>query len=274
MKKMLSLIPIIIIIVLGLTAMKIMDDKMKNILQQIQMSEDDANNMIWSNCANSNFYAPGPKTLKGLATGERASIVESVAKYVKEYSVTPEFLNKYKEFRETKKPKPPEKPKTMDQMKEEQRKSFQDAIKNMEETKKVMPADQQGMFDETIKQYKEQLKEIDNPDNPMYSKDVENVYQQGYEQQMTDYNNKLAQWGQDYPENNPRSLIKNWLKNFLDETKDVDFSATTALDQYNRNVFVKQEYERKSYLWKLCYRTGKEATDAARKFAQNWLNEL
>ncbi len=273
MKKILFIIPVIII-VLGLTAMKIIDDKMKNILQQIQMSENDANNMIWSNCANSNFYAPGPKTLKALAKGERALIVESVAKYVKEYSATPEFLNKYKEFRETKKPEPPEKPKTMDQMKEEQRKTYQDAIKNMEETKKQMPADQQGMFEETIKQYKEQLKEIDNPDNPMYSKDVENIYQQTYDQQMNDYNNKLAQWGKDYPEGNPQFLIKNWLSNFLDETKDIDFSAQTALDQYNRNIFVKQEYERKSYLWKLCYRAGKEATDSGRKFAQKWLSEL
>jgi flagellar biosynthesis GTPase FlhF len=273
MKKLLIILPALII-VLGLTAGKIIDDKMKSILQQIQLSETDANGMIWSNCANSNFYTPGPKTLKGLAMGERATVVESVAEYVKEYSATQEFMNKYKELRENRKPQPPEKPKTMVEMKEEQRKTFQDAIKNMEETKKQMPADQQGMFDETIKSYKEQLKEIDNPDNPMFSKDVENIYQQGYDQQMTEYNNNLAQWEKDYPDNNPGFLIKNWLTKFLEETKDIDFSAQTAIDQYKRNVFVKQEYERKSYLWKLCFRAGKEATDAGRKFAQKWLGEL
>lgn len=273
MKKLFIVFPVIILVLI-LTAEKIIDDKMKNILQQIQMNEGDANNMIWSNCANSNFFAPSPKTLKALAKGERASIVESVAKYVKEYTATPEFLNKYKELRENKKPEPPEKPKTMDQMKDEQRKAFQDAIKSTEETKLKMPADQQSMFDDAIKQYKEQLKEIDNPDNPMFSKDMENMYQQMYEQQTADYNNKLAQWEKDYPENKPGFLIKNWLNNFLNETKDVDFAAQTALDQYKREVFIKQEYERKSPVWKLCYRAGKEATDAGRKFTQKWLSEL
>ena len=56
-------------------------------------------------------------------------------------------------------------------------------------------------------------------------------------------------------------------------SKDVDFSAQTAIDQ-NRTLFVKQEYERKDYMWELCFRGGKETTEAGRKYAQAWLNEL
>ncbi len=264
----------LVVIVIALTAGRMIDEKMKNILQQIQLDEDGAKNMIWSNCAYSNFYIPNPRTLKAVASGERASIVETVALYAKEYSATPEFLSKYNELRETKKPEPPEKPKTIEEMKEEQRRGIEEGIKNLEETKSKMPSDQQSMFDETIKQYKEQLKEIDNPDNPMFSKEVENMYNQMYEQQMTEYNNKVLEWQKDFPENNPHLLIKAWLTKFIDETKDVDYKAQTAADQYNRQVFVKQEYERKSYLWKLCYRAGKEATDAGRGFAQKWLAEL
>ncbi len=273
MKKIFFLIPITIVIV-GFSAGRLIDDKMKNILQQIQMDEDGAKNMIWSNCAYSNFYIPNPRTLKSIASAERSSIVETIARYAKDYSSTPEFMNKYNELRENKKPEPPDKPRSIDEMKEEQRKNIEEGIKNMEETKSKMPADQQSMFDETIKQFKEQLKEIDNPDNPMYSKEVEDMYKQMYDQQMTEYNNKVAEWKGAYPENNPRSLIKTWLSKFLDETKDVDFKAQTAADQYNRQVFVKQEYERRSYLWKLCYRAGKDATDAGRSFAQKWLGEL
>ncbi len=273
MKKILFTIPIVVIII-GFTTGRLLDDKMKNILQQIQMDESGAKSMIWSNCSYSNFYVPNPRTLKSLASGERASIVEAVARYTKEFSATPEFLNKYGELRETRKPVPPEKPKTIDEMKEEQRKGITEGIKNMEETKTKMPADQQAMFDETIKQFKDQLKEIDNPDNPMFSKEVENMYKQMFDQQMSEYNDKLAEWQKDYPENNPGLLIKAWLTKFLDETNDVDFKAQTAADQYNRQVFVKQEYERKSYLWKLCYRAGKEATDAGRSFAQSWLGEF
>jgi hypothetical protein len=273
MKMLIIAIPFLILI-LGFTAAHIIDDKMKNILQQLQMNEGDANNMIWSNCANSNFYSPGPKTLKGLAAGERSSVVESVAMYVKDYSSTPEFMAKYNELRENQKPAPPEKPKTMDEMRAEQKKSMEEGIKNLEETKLKMPADQQSVFDETINQYKEQLKELDNPDNPMFSKDMENMFKQMYDQQLTEYNNKLSEWENDYPVNDPKGLIKRWLTKFLDETRDVDFSAQTATDQYNRQVFVKQDYERKSPLWKLCFRAGKEATGTGVNFAQKWLSEL
>ncbi len=273
MKKVFIAVPLLLLF-LGLAAGRMIDDKMKHILQQLAIDEGYANNMIWSNCAYSNFNFPSPKTLKGLASGERAPLVQTVAAYVKEYSTTREFLAKYNELRESNKPAPPEKPKTMDEMKAEQRQSYEEGIKNMEETKSKMPADQQSMFDESIKQFKEQLKEIDNPDNPMYGKDVENMYKQMYDQQMLDYNTKLIEWEKEYPENNPKPLLKKWLAKFLDETKDIDFSAVTAADQNKREVFVKQEYERKSYVWKLCYRAGKEAADAGRSFAQKWMNEL
>jgi hypothetical protein len=273
MKKILITVPLVLIF-LGFAGGKIVDDKIQNILQQLQINDADAKDVIWSDCAFSNFYHPSPRALKNLAAGDRVSVVESVAQYVKEYSSTPEFLSRYNQLREKKKPAPPLKPKTTEEMKEEQRKSLEDGIKSMEETKSKMPADQQSMFDETINQYKEQLKEIDNPDNPLFSKDVENMYTQVYEQQMVEFNNKIAEWEKQYPENNPSLLIKAWLEKFLDETKDVDFSAETAVDQYNRELFVKQEYERKSSVWKLCYRAGKEATDTGRNLAQKWLNEL
>jgi hypothetical protein len=273
MKKLFITIPLIVV-VLGLTAGRIIDDKMNKILQQLQINENDARDLIWSNCGFSNFYIPNPRALKNIAAGEKASVVETVAKYVKDFATAPDFLNKYNQLRENKKPKLPEKPKTTDEMKDEQRESYQEAIKSMKETKSKMPSDQQGMFDETIKQYEEQLKEIDNPDNPMFSKEVEDMYKQVYDQQMVEYNGRLAEWEQNYPENKPASLIKDWLTKFLDESKDVDFSAITATDQYNKQVFVKQEYEKKSPLWKLCYRAGKEATDAGRRFAQQWLSEL
>ncbi len=273
MKKIILTVSLALII-LGFTTGRMIDDKMKDILQKIQMDDDGAKNMIWSNCAYSNFFIPNPRTLKSLALGERTAVVEAVAGYAKDYCSTTEFLKKYNELRENKKPGMPEKPKTMDEMKGEQRKSIEDGIRNMEETKTKMPADQQSMFDETIQQFKEQLKELDNPDNPMFSKEVEDMYKQMYDQQMNEYNTKVAEWQKDFPENNPRFLIKAWLTKFLDEIKNVDFKAQTAADQYNRQVFIKQEYEKKSYLWKLCYRAGKEATDAGRAFAEKWLGEL
>ncbi len=137
-----------------------------------------------------------------------------------------------------------------------------------------MPKDQQASFDETIKSFKEQLKEIDDPNNPMYSPEMENSMKQMYDEQMNQYKEQVAQWEKEYPANNPTSMIKNWLNEFLDGSKDVDFKAELAESQGGKRVFVKQTYENKPELWKVCFRAGKEPTEAARKFAQNWLKEL
>ena len=143
----------------------------------------------------------------------------------------------------------------------------------MKTTKASVPADQRAIFDESIKYLEEQLKAIDDPNNTMYSPEMDKYSQMGYEQQMEQHKKDVEEWETKYPANNPKSLIKVWLQSFLEQTKDVDFNAQTAIDK-NRTLFVKQEYERKNNLWKLCYRGGKETTEAGRKFAQSWLNEL
>jgi hypothetical protein len=69
------------------------------------------------------------------------------------------------------------------------------------------------------------------------------------------------------------SIIVKQLKQFLDLSATVDFTAQT-MQKENKLVFVNPAYEAKSPAWKLCFRCGKEAIAGARKFAQQWLNEL
>jgi hypothetical protein len=52
------------------------------------------------------------------------------------------------------------------------------------------------------------------------------------------------------------------------------FNAELRNNNYGKKVFVKSEYEEKSSLWKLCFRSGKESVEAARAYAKSWLNEL
>jgi len=69
------------------------------------------------------------------------------------------------------------------------------------------------------------------------------------------------------------SIIVKQLKQFLDLSATVDFTAQT-MQKGKTLVFVNPAYEAKSSAWKLCFRCGKEAITGARKFAQQWLNEL
>lgn len=70
-----------------------------------------------------------------------------------------------------------------------------------------------------------------------------------------------------------KGIIVKQLKQFLDLSATVDFSAQTV-QKGNKIVFVNPLYEEKSTAWKLCFRCGREAVTGARKFALQWLNEL
>ena len=70
-----------------------------------------------------------------------------------------------------------------------------------------------------------------------------------------------------------KSIIMTQLKQFLDLSATVDFTAQTV-QKGNKLVFVNPAYEAKSPAWKLCFRCGKDAVEGARKFAQQWLNEM
>ena len=72
---------------------------------------------------------------------------------------------------------------------------------------------------------------------------------------------------------NYKANIKAQLQQFLDESTDVDFEA--KVEQKNgRREFVNNDYRRKSYVWKQCFRMGKPATMELRKIAEGWLKEL
>ena len=70
-----------------------------------------------------------------------------------------------------------------------------------------------------------------------------------------------------------KGIIAKQLKQFLDLSATVDFTAQTV-QKGNKHVFINPAYEAKSPAWKLCFRCGKEAVTGARKFAQQWLDEL
>lgn len=273
MKKTFLFLPFLLIIS-GFIYNHIIDEKMKQLLQQLNVSDSYAQEMIFSGCSGNYFNPPNLKAIKGLASGDRTSLVPIVGKYIKDFTSSQDFIKRYNNYRETKKPKEPEKPKTIAQMKDEQCKGIKEGIANLEQTKKQTPKDQQGIYDDMIQQYKEQLKTIDDPDNPMFSPEMEKIFNDSYQQQMTEYNAKLSEWKKEYPADNPKPMIRTWVNTFLEKTADVNYNAKTATGQYGKDIFVDQKYERKDGVWKMGYRAGKAPMDAARSFAQGWLSEL
>lgn len=269
MKKYLFLLAIVS---LGFTVNHLYDDKVKNILSQLKLSEDNAEMTIFSNLSRPSFYIPGVAALKKIAVGERPSVALFAAEYIKQQTTTQEFIKRYNEYREKKKPALPEKPQPVSEMKEQYRKQLEESIANTDKMIQQLP-DMKATFEESKKSMQQQLAELDDPNNPMFSADMEKLMTDGYNQQMEIYNQKVAGWEEEYPANNPDKMIKKWLNTFLENTGNVDFSAETK-EVNGKIVFVNQNYERKSHMWKLCFRAGKETVETARTFAEKWLREL
>ena len=262
------------LVLFGFTAGKMVDDKTKTLLKHFQLSEDDAMNQVFSNISGPSFYLPNLKTLKAMATGERVEMVKSIGHYVKEFTTSQEFLKRYSEYRGYKKPDEPKKPESGAELQKKTVADMKKSIADLEKQMKEMNAEQKKMFEDIVKQQKEQLAEYEKPDNPMFGKNYDDAMQQSYKMQLDDYNKKYKEWETNYPEGKPAFLIKEWLTTYLEKSKDIDFNAQLATNNYGKQVFAKADYERKDILWKLLFRAGKESTDASRSFAQSWLNVL
>jgi len=271
MKKLLIAIPVLFVLY-GFYSNFVLEYTIKTLFQKIEITDESARDFIWNNISSIGFYFPNPKDLKNMAMGERASIVKLVGNYVKEFTKSEEFKSKYLSYRENVKPQPPQKPQTAEEMKKQNKEQMAKSIAEMEKLMNSFPADQRPTFEESIKSMKEQLKEIDDPNNPMYSSQMDEQLNQMYKMQMQEFDDRVKQWEQDYPID-PKNMIAQWLIRFLDTSKDVDFNAELRTKD-DRKYFVKSEYEEKDYLWKICFRSGKPTTEAARTFAQSWLSEL
>jgi hypothetical protein len=273
MKKILFAFPLFVF-VLGFTAGYIVDDKLKNLLQQFKTNEETAKSNIFYAVSGPSFYIPNVKILKDLAIGDRVSTIESMGKNIKEYVASKEFINKYNQLRDDRKPSPPEEPKYSAQLKDEARENLKNSIAETEKSKLQMAKDQQAMFDEIITSLKQQLKDIDDPQKTMYKPEMDEYIKQGYQMQMDGYKKEVAAWENEYPINNPTPMIKKWINTFLEKSADINFNAKTTKNKDSIFKFVDQQYEYKDSQWKLYYRAGKETVSAARTFAQSWLNEL
>lgn len=86
------------------------------------------------------------------------------------------------------------------------------------------------------------------------------------------YNEQLAEWKANYPPTS-KEMLRRRLREFLDESKDVDFNAQ-LVRRGRKMVFVNEDYEGRSEEWKRCFRAGKAPVEKARAIAKSWLAEL
>lgn len=218
------------------------------------------------------LYYYGVKNAKSLAINDRAAVAKDLLNYTKAFVTGPLFKKQYDDMRKNSKPQEPVlKPlRTIEQIQKEEIAKTEKSIKDIEKSMKEMPQFAKSM-EPVLEMQKKNLKDYQDPKNSYFAAIAQGEkYDQ--ENQLRNHKERMAEWGKNMPEN-VNDFIAERLQKMLDATKDIDYNAQ-LVEKYGKKRFVNPKYEGKNQEWKQGFRAGKEVTEPARAFAQQWLNEL
>ncbi len=247
MKKILISVSVLGIVFL-LNSYKVNTTINSNVLSILGYTKSDAERNIMGSIYSGSPWFLKPNNLASLVTmagGDKAQVAKDFCVYVKSYVNSQEFKDKYEAYRQSMKPSPI----TMTEEEKEMQKEMIAMQQELftEETLEMLPAEARANAQQSLEDLKA------SADGKLTS------------EQLNDWEKKVPA--------NPYAAIKKGLEEFLTETKDVDFTATTSMKD-SKKIFNNPVYERKGLSWKACYRAGKEVTEVTRSFAQEWLAEL
>lgn len=243
-----------------------------DLLGELGFTEQSARERIFQNFVDGSVYSDFKVAVfKAAAPDKRVLFVKAVTTFAKTFTQTEQFKTMYAEYREANKPTPASADtKGFDEQMAAQAKEFEQNLAQMKEIMKTMPPDQQKEMQQQIEQMRKEMEA--NRKNPEMKAAYEETMKAESAANAEDYARRLKEWEQEHPAN-ANQLIANRLREFLDETKDLDYTAKLVA-QYGKMRFADEKFERKSSQWKMCFRAGKEATETACAFAAEWLKEL
>jgi hypothetical protein len=209
-----------------------------------------------------------------IAIGDRAAIMLEAMKYAKQYVSTAEFEKEYQQVRENLKPKPyTAVAKTKEDIREESIKRNETVIENLQKQLLLSTTDTflRKTYRDHIVELKKEIEDFKKPNSGL----IDNMWRLEQEN-ATRLNERFKglgkQWETNYPQNY-LPVIKARLVQFLAVTNGIDYNAVLA-ERNGKQVFTNPAYEAKSLQWKMAFHAGKEVTETARTFVQQWIKEL
>jgi hypothetical protein len=224
-----------------------------------------------------------PPSLRRLSAEARAQFVRAAGALALEYYQTDDFRKRYAAWRDQHAPKL--NLVTPQEMQERNARAAADYAKAEAEQKDAAAniesqranLKKAGMNDDQINQLIAQMKQAQErvaamrasgqmPSGPQLM--TEEQRQQENEVRQRSYDAARSDFEREHPAN-PDALVRRKLEEFLALSATVDFAA-----KVENGKFLDPADERQSSDWKLCFRAGKPAVEAARDVAQDWLKSL
>lgn len=242
-----------------------------DVWQQLGLTERDGAEHIKQSFIYGYLQYAGISKARHIALGDRATVAKDMLAFARTYLKGEDFRKAYTQLRTSNKPQEPSKPQTEAEIRKKSIDGIREGIANTEKSMKTVNADMKKILQESLAMLQNQLKEYEDPNNEML-KLIAQSGVQNYEYQLSAYKEDLKKWEKEYPAD-PAPFVKQRLQQMLDATKDIDYNAQLT-ERNGKKYFAKAEYERKNPHWKMGFRAGREVTETARAFVQQWIGEL
>jgi len=261
------LLVILSLFLFSFTLKKVNEEFMK----QLGISQATADDKITGSLLSGSLDYYGISNLKHILFNNRAAVVKDVAAYAKNYVNSNAFRKKYNQLRENNKPAPAQQPEPPEEIRASMIKMAREFVQSSEENLKKAGPDMKKIFEQSLETAKKNLKDAEDP----YNKSLK-AYGQNYESMKTmmqrSYDNSIKIWETKYPADHLQ-YIKVKLQAFLEATAGIDFNAQ-LVEKNGKKYFANPDYERKGNRWKLAFRAGRDAVEAGRAFAGQWISEI
>jgi hypothetical protein len=199
----------------------------------------------------------------------RVAIVNAAATLARAFVDSDEFLRRYADHREANGPDPLPPVTSADEVLAQQRSNFEAQVEGMRKQFIEVTPEQRETLEKGFDAVRARFDEMDKSGTRA---ELDVALRAQRTRQVQAHETAMKELETLYPAD-PRALVANRLRRFLDLSKDVDFKAQVA-EKDKRMHFVEPSLEAKPAEWKMLFRAGKPATDAARAFAQKWLADL
>ena len=258
------------LLVVGILILVSAVDDLDGALQMMKTTRAQLETLITDDIGNGALFFP--KGCKLVPADKRASVVRAIGGYAKSFTKTEAFLKWYEGYRKDRKPEEPTLMKSGADQKKEQIDQIKQMIAETEKASQGATGQQKEAYRQAIDSAKKMIEQLQAP-NPEQDAMINQLASQTNQEARDKNAKETADWSRDYPGKDPRPLLRKRLQDFLNATQGIDYAAV-VLKKGDKLVFQNAAYEQKDTDWKLAFRAGKEATEAARSVAQQWLNEL
>jgi hypothetical protein len=215
---------------------------------------------------------PNAKAYHTASVAARVAFVKEAFNWAKAYSETAAFKADYEKHRENAKPAAAEDKGSPDDQYKKMIADQQKQIDEMKKSMKTMSPDMQKAMQQVVDQLEEGMKKTAN--DPQAAAMMKQSFAASAANDQEQAHKDVADYEQHYPAD-PKVSIARRLHAFLDESKNVNYSAQLTADGGGGKMrFADPQYEQKSDRWKMYYRAGREPMEAARAAATEWLKQI